>query len=365
MHRLYCPVFVLVVTCITAGIYAPVDAVISAGDPFPALQLAAPAPEERAYLGLDDERAFTIEDVKADLLLVEILSVYCVHCQGQAPVYNRIHALLDSDSELSGKVKLMGIAVGSGEMAIGDFRGKYGVTFPLIPDPNFVVHNAIGGTRTPFLIIVRKNASHPRGIVVKTHAGSIKNTDYFIDELRSLLSEDLSEIHRKSAHGERSEVIVEPVLSDEELLVKIGRSFAPNGEKSSEIRKIPLKDSRVVYSTMVSAKGKMKRLFAEAVSRAVPCDVCHDVHFIYVFDESGMIVNFTPLQLTKYGNKPLDSKEVEKLRSRIVGRNVDDAFAFDPDVDAVTSATITSSVVFDSLSRAKALLAELEREKLW
>jgi hypothetical protein len=100
------------------------------------------------------------------------------------------------------------------------------------------------------------------------------------------------------------------------------------------------------------------------VSRPSACDVCHDLHFIYVFDEAGKVLRFVPLQVTKYENEEFDEDDLRKIRSRIVGKYLSDTFIFDPKVDAVSTATITSALIFDSFSKGKALMEELKEKGL-
>ena len=102
-------------------------------------------------------------------------------------------------------------------------------------------------------------------------------------------------------------------------------------------------------------KSKNARYFAVVVNRESVCDICHAIQFIYVFDEKGDVIDFEPIYLTKYGNKEWNDKEIEKMRKRIVGRSVLHPvnFDFDPEVDAVTSATITSTMIFKALANAR------------
>ena len=102
-----------------------------------------------------------------------------------------------------------------------------------------------------------------------------------------------------------------------------------------------------------------RRLFAEVAVRHSICDVCHDVHFFYVFDSRGKVLAFEPLHLTKRDNKPWNAEEVAKMRDRLIGTSLVDPPAFNAGVDAVTSATITSAVIFDAVDQGKALLREL------
>ena len=127
---------------------------------------------------------------------------------------------------------------------------------------------------------------------------------------------------------------------------------------------VTLKDNKIVYTAVAHKDGQEKRLFARYINRPPPCDLCHDVHFIYVFEGNGKITQFIPVQLTKYGNKSWSEEDVLKMRELILGHHVDDLFDFDPDVDAVTSATITSAVIFNSMDEGQEIYNELKAKGL-
>ena len=70
-----------------------------------------------------------------------------------------------------------------------------------------------------------------------------------------------------------------------------------------------------------------------------------------------------PIQLSKYGNKKWSEADIEKMRGRIVGRYMSAPFKFNPEIDAVSRATITSSMIFKSLNEGIAVLNELKAKK--
>jgi len=99
-------------------------------------------------------------------------------------------------------------------------------------------------------------------------------------------------------------------------------------------------------------------------SRSSVCDICHDVHFIYLFDRSTKLIGFEPLQLTKYGNINWGEREVEIMRKKVLGRYLAMPQPFDPKLDAITSATMTSAIIFDSLAQGEELIRELRSQGL-
>ena len=155
------------------------------GEPFPALKLAVPAERaHRAYLGLSAGDFFEVPQVKARVLIVEIMSMYCPFCQKEAPVINELYRLIEDNPRLKGTVKLIGIGAGNSPYEMKVFREKYEVPFPLIPDRDFAVHAALGEVRTPYFIGVRVE----KGVstVFYSKAGGFDEAKPFLDEMLRL-----------------------------------------------------------------------------------------------------------------------------------------------------------------------------------
>jgi hypothetical protein len=350
----------------TSGqVHAKEIKLIKEGDLFPEVPLPVPLnPKDRVYLGLPEGKTFTFKDIKADLVLVEILSVYCASCQAQAPTYNKLYALIEDDPKTKGRIKLLGIGAGNGDIEVNDFRQNYKIPFPIIPDPQFVMHEAIGGSRTPFSIYVRQDLSVQQGLVAGTHLGTNYKTKELFNELAGLATTDLASIRKEGEKKEAETVFVEPILTAEQLRAKVKDAFASLGGQVKQFEELALKSATKVYSALLEREAGAERLFAEVVSRPSVCDLCHDVHFIYLFDFRGKVLGLVPLLLTKYDNEPWDEADLGKMRSRVVGRYLYKPFVFDAKVDAVSSATMTSALIFDSLSKGQALMEELKEKGL-
>ena len=141
---------------------------VGVGDPMPALVLAAPEDAaQRDYLGLKGSDAFGLTDIKARLIIVEIFSMYCPHCQREAPKVNRLYRMLMDSDRWRQTVKLIGIGVGNSAYEVNFFRQTYDVSFPLFPDGDFVIHKALNQPRTPYFMALK---SEPDGKMKIVHA---------------------------------------------------------------------------------------------------------------------------------------------------------------------------------------------------
>jgi hypothetical protein len=99
--------------------------------------------------------------------------------------------------------------------------------------------------------------------------------------------------------------------------------------------------------------GIPELFFAKLVSRNPVCDVCHAAHFVLIFDHNGVVADFIPLHITKYGNRDWTAEEIKKTRDRLIGKSVLQPLSFDPHADAVSGATMSSALVFNSVERTE------------
>jgi len=358
---LFCTLIILSVTSAKST-----SKVAKLGDLFPPYSFPPPtSSQDLTYLGLSEGKPFTVGDIQAALIVVELLNIYCTSCQKQAPIYNQVFDLVEQDPAMKGKVKWMGVGVGNNAKEVEFFRKAKSIPFPIFTDTQFKLYEAVGGPggiRTPFTILVRKDEKG-RGIVVDSHMGFRRETDEITDGIKAALQYDMA--YLKVEEGKRAALPVteklKPPIPDAELLEKIKAGMTAPGGVIEEIRRIPPEED-YLYTGKVKANGEKKQLFAKVVSWPPVCDICHDIHFIYVFDAEAKIIDFIPLHLTKYGNRPWSDEDIEAMKSRLVGRSILAPFEFNRDVDAVSRATITSVVIFQRLNKGKEIYAALMKQ---
>ena len=136
------------------------------GETLPVINLPVPKnPTEKSYLGLSGDGLFKIPQIKANLVIVEIFSMYCPYCQKDAPGVNELYYLIEKNSDLKNKIKLIGIGAGNSSYEVEVFKKTYTVPFPLFPDKDFTIHKACGDVRTPYFIVVKINDDGTHQIV--------------------------------------------------------------------------------------------------------------------------------------------------------------------------------------------------------
>lgn len=149
------------------------------GDALEGLSLPVPADGAyRAYLGLSGSGNFTPAGVSAPVLLIQIFSMYCPHCQRDAGNVNVFYDLVEKDPALRQRIRILGIGAGNSPYEVGVFRESYGVPFPLFGDGDYRIHKKLGEVRTPFYIALKKDGKGVPRIVFARVGGMEKAEDF-------------------------------------------------------------------------------------------------------------------------------------------------------------------------------------------
>jgi peroxiredoxin len=136
------------------------------GETLPGFGLAVPGESgDRNYLGLSRGGSFQVPQIRAQVVIIEIFSMYCPFCQKEAPNVNRLYQLIEENPSLKGKIKLIGIGSGNSSYEVNVFKTRYGVPFPLFPDSDYAIHGLLGGVRTPYFIAVRINGDGTHRVI--------------------------------------------------------------------------------------------------------------------------------------------------------------------------------------------------------
>lgn len=151
------------------------------GQAFPAVRLTAPEdPKDVAYLGLGPgAKTFAVGDIDAAVVVVQLFNMYCTYCQREAPRVNDLRGLIERQG-LGRQIKLIGLGLNNTAMEVDVFRQKFGVVFPLIPDPDGAIQAKLGQTVTPYFVVI-DNAKGGR--IILAHQGPIASLEDFLAEI--------------------------------------------------------------------------------------------------------------------------------------------------------------------------------------
>jgi len=152
------------------------------GENLPEISMIAPvSKKDCAYLDIGEKTLFSIKDVDAELIVLEIIGVYCPVCHKQRPHINRLFHRVGKKADLSSKVKFLGISAGATAMEMVYYIKQFHVPYPVLPDEKFVIHKKLGQPLTPYTMIVSKD-----GQIRYAHLGLIEDMDMFFATLKKL-----------------------------------------------------------------------------------------------------------------------------------------------------------------------------------
>ena len=134
----------------------------------------------KKYLGLTGKagESFTLANVQADILLIELFSMYCPHCQKEAPLVNELYEKMAEVSKRGPVVKIIGLGASNSQFEVEHFRDIYNVPFPLFPDKDLAMYKALGGDGTPTFVGCRLIDTGKAKIVLRKSGGFYSSDDF-------------------------------------------------------------------------------------------------------------------------------------------------------------------------------------------
>ena len=128
------------------------DRSISLGD----FKLPIPEEEEsKNYLGISGQGNFEILQIETQILIIEIFSMYCPHCQKEAPRVNELYKFIQERVDLKDNIKIIGIGATNSEYEVIQFKKTYEISFPLFPDEDISISKKLGASSTPTFIAIK------------------------------------------------------------------------------------------------------------------------------------------------------------------------------------------------------------------
>ncbi len=152
------------------------------GETMPELVFPVPAdPAGQEMLGVAGKSTFTFADLKADLVFIEVIGVYCPQCVKQSPGFKTLFNRLNR-GKLKGRVAMFGLAAGGTDAEVKMLLGTGQYLFPVLSDPEYALHKVLGEPLTPYTIVCR-----PDGSVVYDHLGVVDDVDALYQHIKTLL----------------------------------------------------------------------------------------------------------------------------------------------------------------------------------
>ncbi len=332
----------------TAGVLVK----LARGEPIPDITVSSLiSPEHYRALGLEQkEGPVRIADIKGEMLVLEFFNRYCFSCRTQAQELERFYETIPG-SELEGKLSVLTVGIGNDTGVLVPFAEEFGTTYPIAPDPRFEVYYSMGDLDgTPYSLFLRKKDG--LWVVADAHLGS-QGAIELAARARVLLSGKQGPMSSFAGPiGGHSGQELTQIPEDELRQYAAIALERVAGEAASP--------KRVDTAAMDVFKAEGQNLYAVVSQRKPICDLCHTIFFVLVMDENGEIKGFTPIYVTKFGNEVWSEEDSEFMQNRLVGRPTRD-LVFNGEVDAVTSATMSSTLIFDTARRAGTLVRALAR----
>ena len=135
------------------------------------------------YLGLKGKPGteFKLGDIDADILVIELFSMYCPHCPKAAPTVNELYEKMEEIKRPDLKLVIIGIGASNTSLEVDTFRKGFKIVFPLFPDPDLHIYYALKGAGTPTFIGCKKDGG--KSLIFFRKSGRFKDPLEFLNNL--------------------------------------------------------------------------------------------------------------------------------------------------------------------------------------
>ncbi len=146
-------------------------------------------PENREYiqyLGLKGEpgTAFMLSNIDADILVIELFSMYCPHCQKAAPAVNELYEKMEQMKRPDLKLVIIGIGANNTNLEVDTFRKGFDIAFPLFSDPDLSISRTLASAGTPTFIGCKKDGD--KSVIFFRKSGRFTDPPEFLNNLLNL-----------------------------------------------------------------------------------------------------------------------------------------------------------------------------------
>lgn len=311
-------------------------------------------PGDYAVLGLSQGSGpVRLKDVKGEMLVVELFNRFCMSCLKQAAELERFYGEVGK-AGLDGRIKVLAVGIGNGAEDLVSYKKVVPFSYPAAPDQSFDFYYGIGDIDSaPTTLFLRRNGDS--WVLADGHTG-IHGAVEMLARVKVLLEKKEGEMPPIDFSGKRTTALLTAAEKEQYAKAVLERA----GLAGSDLRKAEI-GQMDVYEALGTRK-EPTGVYAVVAKRLPVCDLCHESLFAFAMDSAGTVKAFLPIYLTKFGNEAWSVEDERYFTGRITGR-AGDRLTFASEVDAVTSATMSSSLVFDEARRASKLIAAIPPPK--
>ncbi len=163
---------VTIILCAALILSVPLSRALAAetlpapGQTLPVLNLKVPVfGQDAGDLGVAGKKTFRLQDLKAKVIVFEVIGVYCAECAKQVSTFNTLYARLAKRIQ-AGEVRMFGLAAGGTDLEVESLRKTGIYKYPIVADERYQNHKLLREPKTPFTMLVT-----PAGKVLYTHLG--------------------------------------------------------------------------------------------------------------------------------------------------------------------------------------------------
>lgn len=177
--HLFAVVFILLLAAQAA---LAAGAIPAPGQTLPALTLKTPVfGQDAQELGVAGKKTFRLQDVKAKVIVLEVIGVYCGECAKQVQAFNTLYARLARRIQ-AGEVRVFGLAAGGTDMEVESLRKTGVYKYPVVADEKYQNHKLLQEPKTPFTMILT-----PAGKVLYAHLGVENDVEAMLARIKDAL----------------------------------------------------------------------------------------------------------------------------------------------------------------------------------
>ncbi|MBU1230535.1 MAG: TlpA family protein disulfide reductase [Proteobacteria bacterium] len=180
--RMHFPIAALLALVLAAGPLFAAEPLPVPGQTLPALSLKAPSfAQDAQELGVAGKKTFRLKDLKAKVIVLEVIGVYCAECAKQVRAFNALYARLARRIQ-AGEVLMLGLAAGGTDMEVQSLRQNGIYKYPLVADEHYKNHKLLHEPKTPFTMLVT-----PAGKVLFAHLGVDEDVEAMLARIKEAI----------------------------------------------------------------------------------------------------------------------------------------------------------------------------------